>query len=48
MLKKATIMRKLIFTINLTLDGCCDHTKVIGDEELHEYYAQLLRDGDTL
>jgi dihydrofolate reductase len=40
-------MRKLIFAINLTLDGCCDHTKVIGDEELHEYYAQLLRDGDT-
>ena len=41
-------MRKLIFAINLTLDGCCDHTKVIGDEELHEYYAQLLGGGDTL
>lgn len=27
--------------------GCCDHTKVIGDEELHEYYAHLLREGDT-
>lgn len=40
-------MRKLIFGINLTLDGCCDHTKVIGDEELHEYYTQLLRDSDT-
>lgn len=40
-------MRKLIFGINLTLDGCCDHTKVIGDEELHEYYAQILRDSDT-
>src|SRR5687768_16019225 len=40
-------MRKLIFAINLTLDGCCDHTKVIADEELHEYYAQLLRGGDT-
>jgi dihydrofolate reductase len=37
-------MRNLIFAINLTLDGCCDHTKVIGDEELHEHYAQLLRD----
>jgi dihydrofolate reductase len=44
---KTTIMRKLIFAINLTLDGCCDHTKAIGDEELHEYYAQLLRDSDT-
>jgi dihydrofolate reductase len=40
-------MRKLIFGINLTLDGCCDHTKGIADEELHEYYAQLLRDFDT-
>lgn len=40
-------MRKLIFAINLTLDGCCDHTKGISDEELHEYYAQLLRSGDT-
>jgi dihydrofolate reductase len=40
-------MRKLIYAINLTLDGCCDHTKGIGDEELHEYYAQLLRSGDT-
>jgi dihydrofolate reductase len=40
-------MRKLMYAINLTLDGCCDHTKVIGDEELHEFYAQLLHDGDT-
>ena len=40
-------MRKLIFAINLTLDGCCDHTKGIADEELHEYYAQFLRDSDT-
>jgi dihydrofolate reductase len=40
-------MRKLIFGINLTLDGCCDHTKGIADEELHQYYAQLLRDSDT-
>jgi dihydrofolate reductase len=40
-------MRKLIYSINLTLDGCCDHTKGIADEELHEFYAQLLREGDT-
>jgi dihydrofolate reductase len=40
-------MRKLIFAINLTLDGCCDHTKGIADEELHGYYTQLLRDSDT-
>jgi dihydrofolate reductase len=40
-------MRKLIFAINLTLDGCCDHTKGIADEELHDYYTQLLRESDT-
>ena len=39
-------MRNIIFSINLTADGCCDHTKGIGDEELHEYYAHLLRDID--
>jgi dihydrofolate reductase len=40
-------MRKLIFGINLTLDGCCDHTKGIADEELHDHYTQLLRASDT-
>jgi len=28
-----TKMRNVIFAINITLDGCCDHTKQIGDEE---------------
>ena len=37
-------MRKLIYAINITLDGCCDHTKMVADEELLEYYTQLLRD----
>ncbi len=40
-------MRKLIYGINLTLDGCCDHTKGIADEELHDYYTQLLHETDT-
>jgi dihydrofolate reductase len=39
-------MRNLIFAINITLDGCCDHTKVIGDDELLEHYTQLLREVD--
>ena len=39
-------MRKLIFAINITLDGCCDHTKVIGDDETLEYFTQLLREVD--
>ncbi len=41
-------MRNVIFAINLTLDGCCDHTKMIADEELLGYYTQLLRDVDLL
>lgn len=41
-------MRKLIFAINVTLDGCCDHTKSVPDEELHEYHTQLLREVDVL
>ena len=41
-------MRKVIFGINLTLDGCCDHTKVSGNEEIHEYFAQHIRDADLL
>jgi dihydrofolate reductase len=39
-------MRNVIFAINITLDGCCDHTKVIADEETHEYFTNLLRDVD--
>ena len=39
-------MRNVVFAINLTLDGCCDHTKTAGDEELLDYYTQLLREAD--
>jgi dihydrofolate reductase len=41
-------MRNVIFAINITLDGCCDHTKMIGDEEIHEYFTHLMRDVDLL
>ena len=41
-------MRNLIFGINLTLDGCCDHTKQVADEETHEYFTQLMREADLL
>ena len=37
-------MRKLIFAINITLDGCCDHTKQVADEETHEYFTHLMRE----
>jgi dihydrofolate reductase len=41
-------MRNLIYAINITLDGCCDHTKQMADEETHEYFARLTRDVDLL
>jgi dihydrofolate reductase len=39
-------MRKLIFAINITLDGCCDHTKQFVDEEQLEYFTHLTREAD--
>lgn len=41
-------MRRLIYGINITLDGCCDHTKMNGSEELHDYYATLLAGAGVL
>jgi dihydrofolate reductase len=41
-------VRNVIYAINLTLDGCCDHTKQVADEELLEHYTHLLRDVDLL
>jgi dihydrofolate reductase len=37
-------MRKVIFGINITLDGCVDHTKFNPAEETFEYFTRLLRD----
>ena len=39
-------MRKVVFGINITLDGGCDHTNMIADDELHEYFTVLLRESD--
>jgi dihydrofolate reductase len=41
-------MRKLIAAINMTLDGFCDHTALIADEEIHQHYNDLLRNADSL
>ncbi|HTP67520.1 MAG TPA: dihydrofolate reductase family protein [Dongiaceae bacterium] len=41
-------MRNVIFAINITLDGCCDHTKTNGDDEILEHYTDLMRDVDLL
>ena len=37
-------MRNVIYAINITLDGCCDHTKFNPAEDLLEHYTHLLRD----
>ncbi|PRY52777.1 dihydrofolate reductase [Arcticibacter pallidicorallinus] len=41
-------MRKVIAAINTTLDGICDHTAGIPDDELHEHYTDLLNNADTI
>ncbi|HWN12003.1 MAG TPA: dihydrofolate reductase family protein [Pyrinomonadaceae bacterium] len=41
-------MRNVIFAINITLDGCVDHTKQVADDETHEYFTDLLREVDLL
>ena len=40
-------MRNVIFAINTTLDGCCDHTKFYPDNETMAYFTQLTRDAGT-
>src|SRR5215472_15738309 len=43
-------MRKLVYAINVTLDGCCDLSKTMApddtDEKLLEYHTELIRDAD--
>ena len=41
-------MRPLRYSINITLDGCCDHTVIPADEELHRHHAATLERADAL
>ncbi|WP_316753030.1 dihydrofolate reductase family protein [Pedobacter gandavensis] len=41
-------MRNVIYGINLTADGCCDHTKFNGSEEIQEYFTALMKDVDLI
>lgn len=41
-------MRKILAAINTTLDGFCDHTAIIADEEIHQHYNELLINAGTL
>ena len=41
-------MRKLIFSINVSLDGFADHTVAIADDELHDFFTDQLGAIDTV
>ena len=41
-------MRPLRYSINVTLDGCCDHRVMIADEELHRHAVATLDRADAL
>jgi dihydrofolate reductase len=41
-------MRPLRYSINVTLDGCCDHRVGIVDESLHRHAAESLAQADAL
>ncbi len=41
-------MRPLRYSINVTLDGCCDHRVMIADEALHRHAAETLAQADAL
>jgi dihydrofolate reductase len=41
-------MRPLRYSINVTLDGCCDHRVVAADEELHRRAAENIAQADAL
>jgi dihydrofolate reductase len=41
-------MRPLRYSINVTLDGCCDHRAIPADEELHRHAVENLDQADAL
>jgi len=44
-------MRKLVYGMNISLDGCCDHTKFgggDGGDDIHDYFRELLEGVDLI
>jgi hypothetical protein len=41
-------MRPLRYSINVTLDGCCDHRAMFADEDLHRHAVENLDRADAL
>src|SRR3712207_5411626 len=44
----SSVMRPLRYSINITLDGCCDHRAIVPDEELHRHAAENIQQADAL
>src|SRR5579872_967285 len=45
---KSKKMRNLVYAINLSKDGCCDNTKIGGNEEMMDHHEALMRDVDLM
>lgn len=41
-------MAKIVATLNITLNGSCDHTSGIADEALHHHYTEVIRGSDII
>ena len=41
-------MRPLRYSINVTVDGCCDHRAIPADEDLHRHATEILEQADAL
>jgi len=41
-------MSKVIAATNMTLDGICDHTIGVVDEELHQHYSELINNAGVI
>src|ERR1041385_5388457 len=46
--ESSELMRPLRYSINITLDGCCDHRAMIPDEDLHRHAAETIAQADAL
>jgi dihydrofolate reductase len=44
----SSVMRPLRYSINVTLDGCCDHSVMLPDEDLHRHAVENLDQADAL
>src|SRR5690348_17647881 len=42
------VMRPLRYSINVTLDGCCDHRAILPDEDLHRHAVENINQADAL